>query len=185
MTFLIVLLPIIFYFQIFGGFFQQDEWLGFSQYVLHYKLNLSQLLGYFLTPSVGHYTPLTIPVVHFLFALFGLNYQAFALVSLLLHLTVVSLFFHLTRILFRDLKLAAVATFLFGIMASDFQGTAWVIADLSTHLATIFGLLALIFLFKESIFRSLACLIVSLLFKETTIGLFFLIPVILPKNRKS
>lgn len=174
-------LPIVLYFKLFGGFFQQDEWYGYSQYVLHKDLTAEELLMYFITPSVGHYTPLTIPVVHALFSFFGLNYQAFVLVSLVLHGVNLLLFLYLTKILFKNVICAVLATITFALLASHFQGTAWVIANISTHTASIFGLLSIIFFFKlldtkkiRNLYISLTAFIVSLLFKEITIGLFFL-----------
>lgn len=173
---LVSLLPIIFYLRLFSGFFQQDEWLGFSQYVLHSSLNWVQLLFYFFLPSIGHFIPLTTLAVHSLFSLLGLNYQIYAGMSIFLHGVSILLFLYLAKLIFKDLKLAVLAVLVFGTLASDYQGTGWVIANLSTHGATIFGLLTIIFLFKENIKVSLFFLIVSLLFKEITLGLFILIP---------
>jgi len=173
---LVSLLPIIFYLRLFSGFFQQDEWLGFSQYVLHNSLNWVQLLFYFFLPSIGHFIPLTTLAVHSLFSLLGLNYQIYAGMSIFLHGVSILLFLYLSKLIFKDLKLAVLTALVFGTLASDYQGTGWVIANLSTHGATIFGLLTIIFLLKENIKVSLFFLIVSLLFKEITLGLFILIP---------
>lgn len=176
---LLALSPVIFYLRMFWGFFQQDEWLGYSQYVLHKGQSFGELLTYFFTASIGHFTPFTIATVHSLFGLFNLNYTGYATVSIGLHLVTGILVFILAKNLFKDTKSATLTTFLFGIFASSFQGTAWVIADLAGHLSGIFGLLAIIYTFKSNIFKTLLFLIISLLFKEITIGLFLLIPIMI------
>ena len=66
---LLALSPVIFYLRMFWGFFQQDEWLGYSQYVLHKGQNFGGLLAYFFTASIGHFTPFTIATVHSLIGL--------------------------------------------------------------------------------------------------------------------
>lgn len=176
---LLALSPIVFYLRIIWGFFQQDEWLGYSQYVLHRGQNIRELLIYFFQPSVGHFTPFTIISVHSLFGLFNLNYLAFAVISLGLHLVTTILVYILFKQLLNNSKMAILGTLLFGLFASSFQGTAWVIADLAGHLSGIFGLLAVIFILRSKLTKSLACLTISLLFKEITIGLFLLIPILI------
>src|SRR3989344_610572 len=120
---LLALSPVIFYLRMFWGFFQQDEWLGYSQYVLHKGQNFGGLLAYFFTASIGHFTPFTIATVHSLFGLFNLHYIDFAIVSLGLHLVTGTLVFVLAKNLFNDVKLATLTTFMFGIFSSSFQGT--------------------------------------------------------------
>lgn len=184
---LVAILPLVsiaFYFRLFeNGFFQQDEWFVFSEYVLHRGLSWGELMSYFFTPSVGHYTPLTILVVHVLFSTFELNYPVYLFISLILHATSLVTFFYLAVLIFKDMKLAWLSSFLFGIMASHFQATSWIIANIPAHLSSIFGLLSLILLFKltdgnntKNIYISIFFLLTSLLFKETTIFLFALGP---------
>ncbi len=177
MYLLLALSPAILYLRIFWGFFQQDEWLGYSQFVLHRGQTMGELLVYFFTPSIGHFTPFTIATVHGLFGLFNLNYQAYAAISIGLHVMTGILVFVLAKNIFKDVRLAALTAFLFGIFASPFQGTAWVIADLAGHLSEIFRLLSIIYLFMPKLTNTLLFFMISLLFKEITIGLFLLIPI--------
>lgn len=161
------LLPLAFYLPLFNGFFQQDEWYGFAWYVLH-----SDSLKYIFASSVGHWNPLTLGVNHMLFSLWGMNYSSFLVVSLLLHAIATLLVYLLAKEIFGKPKPAIVAAFLFTALAGHFQGTAWVVANIGTHLATILGLLSALFFLRRRLLSSLVFLVVSLLFKETTIGLF-------------
>ena len=184
--FLISILLIVFlaYGKIFFAFFQQDEWWGYGQYILHRADSVKELISYFFAPSVGHFTPFTLMVLYGLFS-FGMNYHLFAAVSIILHLLSVFLVYWLAKTIFKDLKLAVLTALLFGLSASAYQGVAWVAADIATHGATIFGLLSSIFFFKyldiqkvKYLFFSLASLFVSLLFKEIGVGLLVLFPIL-------
>lgn len=177
------LLSVVSYFRIFSGFFQQDEWLAFARTILLSKEGFKGLVSYAFFPSVAHWVPLTQFSVYFLFTIFDLNYQSYAIISLLLHFVSVVLVFYLSRLIFKTRFLAALSSLLFGIMAVGFQANAWVLADTSVHAATILGLFSVIcfFLFlqrKEGklFILSLVSLVASLLFKEITVGLFLLLP---------
>ena len=162
-----MLSPIVFYFRLFGGFFQQDEWFSFSWYVQH-----QDSLRYIWTASITHYNPLTVLANHLFFSFWNMDYQAFLLVSLLLHFIVLILIYILAKEIFKKDWQAAITAFLFGIFAAHYQGTAWVVVDISTHLATIFGILSATLFLRRRLHFSLVLLIISLLFKEITIGLF-------------
>lgn len=171
------------YWQIFNSFFQQDEWLGFARFILLKDSGFLNIISYALTTVTGHYVPLALLAVYGIFSLFNLNYFPYALISLLLHLTNVLLTFYFAKLLTKDAKLALLAAVLFGISSSNYQATAWTIADLSVHSATIFGLLSLIFILKfleTKIFKfflvSVGTLLISLLFKEIAVGFFIFFP---------
>jgi len=149
------------------GFFQQDDWFSYAWYVLH-----RDSLSYVLAFSASHFNPFTVLINHFLFSLWGMNYEAFLSVSLFLHTMVIILVYHLSKEIFKRRWQAVITAFLFGIFAAHYQGTAWVVVDISTHLATFFGILSVIFFLRRRLCFSLVLLIISLFFKEITIGLF-------------
>lgn len=174
---------IIFYLQILSGFFQQDEWLGFARQILLEEKDINAFLKEIFVPSTVHYTPLTVLIINLLLSLFGLNYLGYAVVSVVLHTITVVLVFYLARSLFKNNYLALFCSLLFGVSAVGFQATSWVVADIGTHGATIFGLASLIlffnFLSSKKIlwfYLTLGLLVLSLLFKEITLGLFVLLP---------
>ena len=164
---LLILLPLAFYLRLISGFFQQDEWFSFSWFIQH-----QGSLGYAWTPLVTHYNPLTVLVNHLFFSLWNMNYQAFLLVSLVLHGVVLVLVYLLAKEIFRKDWPALIAAFLFGAFAAYFQAVAWVVVSVSTQMATILGMLSVIFFWRRRLFVSLFLLVISLLFKEITLGLF-------------
>lgn len=173
------------YLGIFSGFFQQDEWLAFGRHILLSDMGARELLVSIFTPYSAHYTPLTFLSINLLFSLFSLNYLGYAAVSIGLHIITVILVFYLARLLFKNDFFAFATATLFSISAAGYQATTWVVADIATHGATIFGLLSLIFILKfvsfpkiSWLYLSIILLLISLLFKEITIGLFVIIPLI-------
>lgn len=164
-------------------FFQQDEWLGFGHRILLQGEGLGSFLTDAFSPTVGHYNPLRLLVLDFLFSAFGLNSKAYAILSVTLHLASTILVFYLARLITKSFLLAVTVSFLFGVMASGSQATTWTVADISTHGATILGTLSAICFFSfletrnRNFFGGAICaLVLSLLFKEITIGLFLLLP---------
>lgn len=181
----VVVIITISYWKIFNSFFQQDEWLGFARFILLKDTGILNIINYTLTTVTGHYVPLALLGVYSIFSLFNLNYFPYALVSFLLHLINVLLTFYFAKLLIKEAKLALLAAILFGISSSNYQATAWTVADLSVHGATIFGLLSLIAILKfleTRVFKffllSLGALLISLLFKEITVGFFIFFPIL-------
>ncbi len=170
------------YSKILNGFFQQDEWFSFGWYVIHKNLNWVERLVFVFAPNIGHYNPLTNLLQDRLYALWGMNYFNFAAVGILLHMVVVLTFYFFAKLFFGKNKLLPfLATILFGLTASIHQGVSWVVADLSTLIASIFGLLSAMVFLKfvgnkktKYLISSILLLITSLLFKEVSIGLFLL-----------
>lgn len=180
-----VSVSLVLYTSLFWGFFQQDEWLGYARHILLKGSTPSELIKYSLTPGLGHYTPLTPLLVYLSFSLFGLNYNAHVLISLILHAFVIALFYNFSKFFFPK-KIAFFSTLLFGLTAASFQGTAWVVANLGTHMSSIFGLMSLIFTTKflagkkkRFLALGVAALLTSLLFKELTLGLFIILPLLI------
>lgn len=179
----VIVVVLLSYLKVLSGFFQQDEWLSFGYRFLSIDGGLAAVLKDTFVPSVGHYQPLTTLAIYLFFSLFGLNYIPYAAVSIILHLVCTVLVFALAKLIFRNLGLSAATALIFGVSVASYQATSWVLADTSIHFSTIFALLSLLLTFKffvekrELLFKlSLAFLVISLLFKEITIGLFVLIP---------
>lgn len=181
------------YIRLLDGFFQQDEWFSYSWYILHKDLNIIDSLKFFFAPSVGHYNPFTNLLQHNLFSLIGMNYTNFALIGISLHLLVVITFYYFAKILFgKNSTIAFFVTLIFGLFASIYQGVSWVVADISTLLASFLGMVSAMFYVSflknkktTHLLWSLVVLIVSLMFKEITIGLFILYFLFTIWNKKS
>lgn len=173
------------YWRTFFSFFQQDEWLGFARAVLLKEEGFISSLSYILTSSAAHYAPLNLLSIFAFFSLFQINYPVYTFVSLLLHLVVVFFVGRLAYLLFKDFKVSLAIALLFAVLASSFQATTWVVADISTHSSSIFGLLSIVlFIYflqekKKYLYAfSILSLFISLLFKEITIGVFLLLPIV-------
>ncbi len=184
--FVLVLLVLAGYLPIIFGFFQQDEWLGLARFIPFKDGSFSEVFLNAIAPSGTHYTPLATIVIYLMFSIFGLNYPLYAIVSIILHILASLLIFSLAKAIFGNSKLAFCAMILFGVSSAGFQATSWPIADISTHFSTIFGFLSLILFFKfmqkikkHLLIFSLITLLISLLFKENTIGFFILFPAML------
>jgi len=166
------------------GFFQQDEWLAFGNFFAVQQQGMLETALSFFTPNIAHYVPFHNFTFHSLFSIFGLNYQSWAISSLLWHVLITYLVFVFASRIFQNTRLSLLAAALFGLNASGHQATSWVVSDINTHGASIFGVLSLILFFdflktkqRKAFWTSMLALIASLLFKEITIGLFFLLPV--------
>ena len=173
----LLLLTLVFvaYLPMFKGFFQHDEWRAFGNYLSGGGNLLSML-----KPFHSHYTPLTEIFFNLYLSFFQLNFFWYALFSVIAHLIVVYLSFVFFSKLLKNRILAFFSSLLFAIGASSHQATSWIAADINTHGSTIFGLLALIVLYKSNkIWLSIVFLIISLLFKESTIAFFVLLPLMI------
>jgi len=171
----------VFYLKIFSGFFQQDEWFGFSEYVLRTGNTPVEWLQYFFAPSVVHYTPFTLATISAIFSVFGMNYEAFGALSLILHLVNIGLVYILAKELLGSKFLAGITSLLFGTFAAHYQATFWLIANIGTHFATIFGLVSVIYFVKylkrgdtRKLYLSLVSIVVSIMFKEISLGILLL-----------
>lgn len=172
--FLFVLLVITFlaYYPVTSGFFQHDEWLVFDSYIS----GKENLLTFFI-PAVSHYSPLTKLFFSLYVSAFRFNFFGYALCSIFNHIIVVYLACVFFSSLLKNRILSIIASLFFALAASGHQATSWIAADINTHGATIFGLLAVIVGYKyHRIWPAIFLLIISLLFKEITIAFFVIIP---------
>lgn len=170
-----------FYLKILGGFFVQDEWYSFGWYIAHQNENL----GFFFKPQSAHFNPLTDILTSRLFYLWGADYLKFAYLGIGLHLLVTLSVYFLAKTVFKKVAPAFVAALVFGVFASPYQGVSWVVVNIATLFSSLLGVISAILFFKNKIFWSLMALIISLLFKEITVGLFALYFLLLwPKKKK-
>ena len=177
---LLILITGFVYLPILWGFFQQDEWFSYGFYIAHSDLSLSDLLRYYFAPDIGHYNPLTNLVQHGLFKVFGMNFFVFAGIGIVLHLLVVLAVYFFLRKVFKDHGMISfMLALLFGVLGAQFQAVSWVVADISTLTASFFGVVAMCVFWEfldnkkhSYLLLSLFLVVVSLMFKEITIGLF-------------
>lgn len=135
------------------------------------------MLQVFFAPAIGHYVPLTHFFTYVYFQVVKINPFGYALESIASHLLIIFLIYKLsTRFFSSKLHPLLIAGY-FAFNASSHQATSWLVADINTHFSTIFALLSMISLFNyRKIWVSLVFLIIALLFKETPIGLFLILP---------
>lgn len=179
------------YWRVTNGFFQQDEWNGFAWFILNQKSTFLETLSYFFTIDVGHYNPFAISIQYSLYLLWGLDYLKFSLIGIFLHSAVTVAVYYLAKILFDGKRIFAFFTAIsFGLFASTYQGVSWSVVNISTLGAALFGVISAISFFSflknnKSNYLTLSIIffIISILFKETTIGLFPLYLLLARKKR--
>lgn len=183
--FIVVILIITFvaYLPVFKTFIQLDDWFGFPHFLALKDQGLPVILTDIFKFTRSHYLPLYRLVIYITEAAFGLNFTPYALISILLHLVNVFLFYKLSRKIFQNTLYPILASVLFALNSSIHQATSWPIADYSVHLATAFTITCLMFLLKyfkehksQDIILSFISLVCSLLFKEVSLGVFLFIP---------
>lgn len=180
------------YSKLLNGFFQQDEWFSFTIYLLHRDLNFVDMIKFLFASNIGHYNPLTNGVQQILFSLWGMDYTKFAALGIVLHSILVGSVFFLGKLVFKgNTTLAFVSALLFGISGSIHEGTSWVVADISTLTSSFLGVVSAIYLFKflnekegRYLNLSLSMVVVSLFFKEITIGLLPLFFIVVSHDNK-
>lgn len=177
--FLIILLVLTFfvYLPIFRVFFQQDEWTTFGRFFAARGSDPVKTIQVFFTPTVGHYVPLTQFFTYLYFQIFKINPSGYALESLGAHLLIVFLVYKLSSKIFSNRIDSILTAGFFALNASSHQATSWLVADINTHFSTIFALLSVISLLNwRKVWLSIVFLVTALLFKETPIGLFLILP---------
>lgn len=183
---ILILIVMVLYIQTFFGYFQQDEWLAFARFVQLKDLSLIEKLQYAFSPSSGNYIPFSILTIYLLYSVFKLNYIAYIFLSLTLHTVIAYLVFTFSKRFFKDNWKAFFTSLLFVVSAAGYQANTWVMADIPIHLASILGLLSMIYFWiflenkkSKDLYTSLFLLIGSLLFKEILFGMFMIYPMII------
>ena len=172
---LLVFISIVAYLPVSNGFFAQDEWYAFGIYINKgYSAVINGLI-----PGRTHYVPLTHILNFITFSKFGLAYQYHAILSITLHAIASVIVYLFIKEFTQNRPIALMTGLLFVLSTSAHQATSWVFADTSNHGALIFSVLGswifLHFLKTEKWLigaLSVTCLLLSILFKEITLGVF-------------
>ncbi|MDO8638506.1 MAG: hypothetical protein Q7R43_02945 [Candidatus Daviesbacteria bacterium] len=185
----IFFLVLVSYWGVWDGFFQQDEWSGlgafFSREKLPFLMQLKEIYAPMFQQGLGHFLLWT-PGVNFIrYSLFGLNYQPYALMSVILHLFNVWILFMLALYISKSKLAAYIAAVFFAVSATASQSVIWVGTSIPTQLALGFSMMSiynfLVWLDTNKakwIWLSVFYLIIAIGFKETALFLFILIPVL-------
>jgi len=181
---LIFLFTLVVYLPSLNGFFQNDEWAAFARFFVDDQ-SLSKIVKRAFVDR-GHFVPLYEISYRLLIKAFGLQYAYYAAVSIALHLVVVFLVFVFSKKIFKgNTFLSYAVTILFAVNAAGHQATTWPLIDINTHVAVIFGLLSILAVLERYTALSLLLFIISLLFKEITLGFFVLLPIFVFTSRLS
>ncbi len=197
-----VLLSILFYRNIFNGYFQSDEWFYFSQFlpILNglgglYVALIKSITETGVISGGGHMTPIytLIWYLHNLF--FKLNYFPYIFISVLVHGVNGALLFSWVYSLTKRISISMVAGIFFVTSFAHFQAVTWVMAYIPTVYSVFFLLISLLLLTqslsgqligKRKLIASLIFLILAILTKETAVvGLVIYIMLILILKKSS
>lgn len=167
------------------GFFQQDEWLIFGNYLYWQKMGLSWVERLFFFGGVTHLIPFANMFSYMQFTLFGLNFTPYAITSIFLH--VINALLVMKLVLdFRGSKIIGVLSGLFFLTnPTTGQAVTWIATTPGTVVSVTFTLLTLIFFLRRKLILSFSCLVLALGFKESSVFLFLYLPVLwflTPKN---
>lgn len=175
----IILISLLTFKDLFGTYFQQDEWHAFGVILAegwgYVSLSQSPFQLLFSGDRVGARF-----LMHFLFSNFGLNIIPYFFLSLGLHFLNSFLVYKLAYVLLKDKKIAYIALLFFLFNGTSSQVYTWLgtfAGSVPNMTFLLFSLYAYFkFLFDKNklfIYLSLILLWFSFLFKET--GFFFLI----------
>ncbi|OGH14347.1 MAG: hypothetical protein A2687_01825 [Candidatus Levybacteria bacterium RIFCSPHIGHO2_01_FULL_38_26] len=168
-------------------FFQQDEWAIFGNYIYWEKASLGWWERLFIYEQDTHIIPFSNLFSFLQFKAFGLNFFYYGISSILLHIINAILVYVLSTIITNKKSVGYIAGAVFLISSVTHQAVTWVATSPGTLGATFFTILSLIFFFKfmqsntkkvSGLLLVLLLLIASLFFKETSVFLFGLIPVL-------
>ena len=166
-------------------FFQQDEWLIIGTYLHLDKADLGWLQKFFFYKQLTHLVPFTHFVSYAQFELFRLNFFLYGLAAIIIHLINTMLVYYLSALLLKKRVLSFMAGLLFLTTSISHQGFTWIATTIGTSISVLFLLLFLIFFIKylnqtasqiRHLFLSMIFFTSSLLFKETSIFGFLLLP---------
>jgi hypothetical protein len=181
----IVLVSLITYLPLLNGYFIQDEWQLFSTYYSFSGKSFINVIISFLNPQPGQFVPITQIVSYSIFYFFKINYFAYFIFGLFLHILAGILLWRLLLKLTKNGVLSFLGSVFFLITPSHFQATSWVVANIGYGISAVLFLLGLTTFFmwiKNDKFRlsliSATTFFLSLLAKEITIFIFVALPII-------
>lgn len=165
-------------------FFLQDEWAIFGNFLYWEKAGLSWWDRLFVYEQATHIIPFSTLSSYLSYMLFGVNFFAYGMLSIIIHVLNSFLVFFFTNLFFTK-RISFLAGLLFLINSISHQAITWTATTIGTAGSTFFVLLTLISFTKytlaekgkpKSLFLSLIFLLIALLFKETAIFLFLFLP---------
>lgn len=156
------------------GFFEQDEWHSFGNYLYLQTLSPLDFVKSLLSSGpFTHFTPLSTLTKMLMFNLFKLNATPYFVISLLLHFLVSVQVFKIILNLTKNKWESLLGSLFFAINASHFQAVTWLGTFEGVELSTLFGLLAINSYFEyKNVYKISLFILLSLLYKE--IGFIFL-----------
>lgn len=159
-------------------FFQQDEWLTFGNTIYFTITKASFLEIIFPVSGLSHFIPLSrlLPIITY--KLIGINFASHALLTIVLQILNSLLASCLTWLLTKNKPIALINGLLFAVNYPSSQSVIWLAASTGIQLTSLFLFLSLIFFQKRRLWLSAFALLVSLGFKENSIFLFGLMPII-------
>lgn len=179
-------IAVITYFKLVFSFFQQDEWaiLGYHRY--WDKASLSWIDRLFRYELYTHVIPFSNFFSYLESRYFGINFIPYALFSIFLHILNSFMVYLLAEKLIKKKTVAFLAGMLFLVNSTTQQAVTWTATTMGTAGATFFALLSLIFFInylssyhkKILLFLSFLFFFIALGFKETSLALFLMIPIL-------
>lgn len=189
MNWRILILLILFSVAVFGQlpqtFFQQDEWAIFGYHLYWEKAALDWFTRLFIYDQETHLIPLSNLFSYIQFTVFGLNYPWYARTAIIIHISNSLLVFYLAKKITGHDVISFLSAILFLLNSSSHQAITWVATSIGTGLSVTSALVSLLFFHAFATDRyakirvlvlSLAALLVSLGFKETSIFFFIFFP---------
>ncbi|CAN5301039.1 hypothetical protein BH10PAT1_BH10PAT1_2960 [soil metagenome] len=170
--------------KIFSGFFQQDEWLAFSEYI-RISFNFKNFINDLFALNATHYVPLGRLAGFLEYKFFGLNYLFYAVFDVILHVFSVLLVYIFSKNLIKNNRFAIVSAVIFFAADYGYQVVSWPAGNLQNQISVILALVSLLYFFKfiriktrKMFWFSYFLLCVSILFKENAIAFFVFLPFI-------
>ncbi len=187
---IIALIIGVLYFPLFGAFFAQDELFFFG---IANEVKGFGVFRYFV-PHTTHYIPFT-EIFSFLFyRLFGLEARYYFFLAICGHIVLALIFYRILRLLSISKKNSLITSLMFGLNSSIHQGVTWPLVSINIFGSSLLGLFSILFFIravktkKNRLYLvSSSILFLSLFFKESVIGMFLFLIVLLfifDKRRK-
>lgn len=181
----VLITTFLLYFKLWRSYFTQDEWFYFSLFNPY----LSDPFGFlevfiqqFTNPKLYgiHFTPLWNSLFFLEYQIFGVKYQYYALLAMILHVVASMLVFLLGYRLTKSRFVAFATGLSFAIASSLYEGLTWANAHLQSQIPSILIIISLLLwvqglekIKERFLFLSIILLIFALLIKESVFGMFF------------
>lgn len=182
---LIALAVIVSYWKLSHGFFEQDEWHTFGNYIylsgLSFKESLLQIIR---NGALSHLTPLSLLVKMTIFRYAGINPIPYFYASLTFHFLVSTVVYLLILKLSGKKVPAILGAVFFAVNSSHSQAVSWLGTFEGVELSTLFGLASILFFLaagrnKYLWIFSFISLLISLFFKETALSYLVILGVLI------